>query len=219
MYTEEEKEELKKIKQAAIGFNFDSVFRKKDLIIPSSKIVIAGGWFASLIRNEPARNIDVFILVGPEKENYEKHRYNLKAFLSRSKQAIHENQKTDLPKEMYWEVFEDQKRKPKIRYIFSKSETREELIASFDFVHCTISFDTSTDTLYVSQNAYYAAKNKVLLPNGKNHLSISRMKKFSIEGGYKFGHGCNIISTIDIEKNCDIDPGHDLEIPEKIEDD
>lgn len=213
--TENEKEHLKQIKQIALQLLPRSIFKRTNLI-PAKDVIIAGGWFAKLIRNEPARNIDIFILCGNDK--YDNYRYSIKPHCFKTKLNLQENQKSYLPKEMCYEVFEDQIHKPKIRYIFSKASTRKELISSFDFLHCTISFDTSSDILYASPSAYYAAKNKVLLINEGNHPSIERMKKFANEEGYKYGHGCNVISTIDVERNFELDPGSDLIIPEGIDD-
>ena len=73
----------------------------------------------------------------------------------------------------------------KLQYILTDYKTREELIASFDFVHCTISYDTMKDVLYITRRAYDANKNKHLINNLKTEPPQSwRVQKF-IDRGWK----------------------------------
>lgn len=73
----------------------------------------------------------------------------------------------------------------KVQYILTDYKTREELIASFDFVHCTISYDTIKDVLYITRRAYDANKNKHLINNSKTEPPPSwRLQKFLDRGWY-----------------------------------
>ena len=73
----------------------------------------------------------------------------------------------------------------KVQFILTDYNTREELIASFDFVHCTISYDTMQEVLYITRRAYDANKNKHLINNLKTEPPQSwRVQKF-IDRGWK----------------------------------
>ena len=72
----------------------------------------------------------------------------------------------------------------KVQYILTDYKTREDLIASFDFVHCTISYDTMKDVLYITRRAYDANKNKHLINNSKTSEPAQtwRVQKFLDRG-------------------------------------
>lgn len=72
----------------------------------------------------------------------------------------------------------------KVQFILTDYKTREELIASFDFVHCTISYNTIKDVLYITRRAYDANKNKHLINNSKTAAPAQtwRVQKFLDRG-------------------------------------
>lgn len=208
-FTQAETRNIKAMKYAAAKIMVRSHFAQS-LAMLHEHVVLAGGWFAKFIRGENQRNVDIFILCSKDRHRYEEYRSDLMARLFKQNKKL-STEIPNLPKEMMWEVMVDQTQKPKVRYIFSKAENRKELIASFDFIHCTISYCQHTNMLYMTPAAYHAAKNKVLIANGKVEHTQKRLEKFAIEGGYKYGHGCNVISTIDARQNAELNPGSEYE--------
>jgi len=206
----EEIEQVKEMKKASISLLMPRFITRSRSAF-SEHAVLAGGWFARFIRKEPQRNADIFILCGNDKSKYQEYRYDFIAEMYKEGLEFSLNEPTYLPKDMCWEVITDQAQKPKIRYIFSKQQDRKELVSKFDFLHCTISFDVKTQMLYASSGAFHAAKNKVLIANEGQTHTHDRLKRFAVEEGYKYGHGCNVISILKAEKNENLNPGSEYE--------
>lgn len=140
---------------------------------PKNKVVIAGGVFTSLVHKEHPKDIDVFFLDGAlsalfEYENF--HKRNLKD----EKSYIRENK-------MITEIYSENNNFQKFQYIFTKYKSRKELLDHFDLVHTKISF--YEDKLYMSQNSFNAAKNKLLIPaNPMKKPAQWRIEKFRQRG-------------------------------------
>ena len=137
------------------------------------KVVIAGGCFASLINDEEIRDIDVFML-----ENEANHLVvkNIIDMESRdpSKVTVGNNEYMDNEKIVETISFYANK----IQLITTKYKTREELIDHFDFKHCCISYDYSTNKLFLSREAFDLCKRKMLVANKNKTPAYWRYEKF-----------------------------------------
>lgn len=147
----------------------------------NGNMVIAGGFFSTMFGESSHYNdLDVFIL---------------------NNQGLFENCINDGPiKWMVRKNNDNTARQPyfhnphilatakntvnKVQFILTDYNTREELIAGFDFVHCTISYDTIKDVLYITRRAYDANRNKHLINNSKTAAPAQtwRVQKFLDRG-------------------------------------
>jgi hypothetical protein len=57
--------------------------------------------------------------------------------------------------------------KTQAQYILTKYQTREELIAHFDYKHCKVSYVPEEDKLYITRETFDCIKNKILKWNNK----------------------------------------------------
>ena len=57
--------------------------------------------------------------------------------------------------------------KTQAQYILTKYQTREELIAHFDYKHCKVSYVPQEDKLYITRETFDCIKNKILKWNNK----------------------------------------------------
>ena len=140
-------------------------------------MVIAGGFFSTMLGENPHYNdLDVFILDnnGPLFANCTSPSEGWKFHINDGSSNYFKNQ----------HILKTAKNdKNKVQYILTDYKTREELVASFDFVHCTISYDTMKDVLYITRRAYDANKNKELINNLKTEPPQSwRVQKFIVRG-------------------------------------
>jgi hypothetical protein len=129
--------------------------------------IIAGGVFTSLFHKEPYKDIDVFIL-----NDCDTYLLN--------KNAIKQSNSEYLSKEKPFikEVFLDDVKK--INFVFTTFKTRKEVVDHFDFSHCCVSYDF--DKLYISEQSYYAIKNKKLIVNNPIDVKERRKQKFLNRG-------------------------------------
>ena len=154
------------------------MFRHK-VDIKDEKIVIAGGCFASLINGETVKDIDVFVLNSykAEEEITTKLKYD----------PINDLQEGDVsylnnPKILRTVL----NKRSKIQWIFTKYNSREELVSHFDFLHCCVSYVPSTDKLYISRATFDAIKKRHLISNGKA-IDNWRVAKFLKKGWKAIG--------------------------------
>lgn len=136
-------------------------------------MVIAGGWFASTFKDEAPKDLDVFIL-NNNKEVYDSMILNL-SFNNKE-----------------WQIREDAGQylqnphikatalnlRTKAQYILTNYTSREELLKSFDYRHCTVSYDAPSKVLYITRGAYDDIVNRTLTHNGNNLPQAWRTNKF-----------------------------------------
>lgn len=142
-------------------------------------IVIAGGFFASVFNVETPNDTDVFIL----NNNVSKFSY-----------LIYTNEPD--PSGAVWSVRNDAgpylknphikatalNKDTKVQYILTDFTSRKELLADFDFVHCTTSYVPGEDKLYITREAYDCIMKKELRNNKKDKPADWRIDKFMSRG-------------------------------------
>jgi hypothetical protein len=65
-----------------------------------------------------------------------------------------------------------------LQYIYTKYTTRKELIDSFDFKHCCVSYDYANDKMFMSREVFNLIKSKTLRPNSDKAIELWRYEKF-----------------------------------------
>jgi hypothetical protein len=68
----------------------------------------------------------------------------------------------------------------KYQYIFTSYKTRRELLESFDYLHCCVSFED--DKLHINRGIYDAVRDKKLVVNNKAYQRAARRGKFLARG-------------------------------------
>lgn len=147
-----------------------------------SKMVVAGGFIKSQIRNEKHNDVDVFIL-SPEGEN---NRYILDILID-NKPGTWTIRFSGEDDYFYNEkiIMTAKNSITNIQYILTKYETRQDLITHFDYVHCMASYVYGDDSkLFITKETYDAINNKHLIPNPKANIKPYRTKKF-LDAGWK----------------------------------
>lgn len=137
------------------------------------KVVIAGGCFASLINDEEIRDIDVFMLEDEANHLVVKNIIDMES-RDPSKATVGNNEYRDNEKIVETISCHESK----IQLITTKYKTREELIDHFDFKHCCISYDYSTNKLFLSREAFDLCKRKMLVANKNKKPALWRYEKF-----------------------------------------
>jgi len=147
-----------------------------------NRIVVAGGYFASVINDEPVNDIDLFLLRDFHNKNIiEKEMWNVKNAPAAShmfKVGDMSYMKNDKIKGTL------QEHRNKIQYIITEYDTREELVSRFDFKHCCVSYDYHRDKLYITRETFDLIKQKRLVPNptATNLPEMWRYNKFWNKG-------------------------------------
>jgi hypothetical protein len=174
-------------------FNYDETGQLKTVknnieqILPqwmkqNSDIVIAGGCWASELQGEKYKDIDIFVLGDPSYPAIQEQkriaiRELMKAWIpsieNNTLEYVRNNDKVD-------EVWTSKKQKFQI--IFTKHQTRKDLINDFDYVHCMTSY--SEGKLYITRKIYDAIIKKHLIVQNDKNVQEWRVNKF-IERGYK----------------------------------
>ena len=137
-------------------------------------IVVAGGCWASKLHNEAIKDVDVFIL---DCSNDEKDiiRDLIKAWDCKDKTEDYARNNDKVT-----EVWTSKRNK--IQFIFTKHQTRKDLINDFDYIHCKTSY--TEGYIYTTRKIFDAIMNKQLIvQNGKN-IQLWRKEKF-LDRGYK----------------------------------
>lgn len=156
-------------------------------------IVIAGGFFATMLKLDPYNDIDVFIL------NNNRVMYD------------HLTYKNDHdPAGDVWEIRNDKKymngnphvlgvttnKNTKVQYILTDHKSRKELLEDFDFVHCTASYVPFEDKLYITREAYDCIVKKELRHNKPGRIPAEwRREKFEKRGWMYQVHVDDIIQS------------------------
>jgi len=128
-----------------------------------NRIVIAGGYFASVINDEIVNDIDLFLLRDfHNKSIIERDIWNVK----NTPVASHMFTVGDMSYMKNNKIKGTlQEHKNKIQYIITEYDTREELVSHFDFKHCCVSYDYHRDKLYITRETFDLIKQKRLVPN------------------------------------------------------
>lgn len=182
-FSEKELDEIQKLKTNAsmIMARFFATMRMTDKPIPN--VVLAGGCFTSWIANEQPKDFDIFILDTADDTTKMTINGTIDGLI------ISHSENKDTSKE-YIKQFHDKVYRvttlgnTKDQIIQTTYKKREELIASFDFLHTCISYTPHDNKLYLSEAVFRAAKDKILRPNRNNKAQDWRIKKF-VEKGFK----------------------------------
>jgi hypothetical protein len=170
MFTDEQKNEIGDLKYTLRqNIVANHVFPLSMIVSLYKNIFIAGGFFASTLRGEKFKDIDVFIL---QNDNL------LFNTLVTSNEADAEIRKDDRINYMGNRHIKAIANCGKVQYILTDYHTREELINHFDFKHCCVSYDTSSGQLYISPLVYDCIMNKKLIVNNEDSIKSWRVQKF-----------------------------------------
>jgi hypothetical protein len=137
-------------------------------------IIVAGGCWASTLHNDGFKDIDVFIL-----DCNNLHKEGIRDLMKvwdcedKTEDYARNNDKVT-------EVWTSKHNK--IQFIFTKHQTRKDLINDFDYVHCKTSY--SENKLYTTRKIYDAIMNKHLIVQNNKNIQQWRKKKF-LDRGYK----------------------------------
>lgn len=181
-------------------------------------VVIAGGFFTSILQNKPFKDIDIFVL------NNDVSVYNdlTRGFKEQSERQEKERERVlrgdllsvtpinqifdDVPfADTEWSRSEMMaymhnkeivdvinNHKTDAQYILTKYQTREELLAHFDYKHCKVSYVPVEEKLYINRETFDCIQNKILKinndQNSKNHqyrLSNFLTKGWTLDDGSK----------------------------------
>jgi hypothetical protein len=140
-------------------------------------MIIAGGFFTSFFERKDYKDLDVFILNSAGLfENCVVNTGNVPWKFRENDGTSHYFKNPHILKT----ATNDRNR---VQFILTDYETREELIAGFDFVHCTISYSPLVDKLFITRRAYDANENKRLINNSKTEpVPTWRLQKFLDRG-------------------------------------
>jgi hypothetical protein len=139
-------------------------------------VVVAGGVWASELQSEYIKDVDVFILDCPN-DIKESIRGAIMADYEDSKNKTEDYVRNN---EKVTEVWTSKRKL--VQFIFTKHQTRNDLINDFDYVHCKTSY--SENKLYITRKIYDAIMNKQLIVQNNKNIQQWRKEKF-LERGYK----------------------------------
>lgn len=153
-----------------------------DWIKQNSDIVVAGGVWASALQDENFKDVDIFVLGDPSYPDLHERKQTairelMKAWIpsveNNTLEYVRNNDKVD----EVWTA-----KKHKFQIIFTKHQTRKDLINDFDYVHCMTSY--SEGRLYITRKIYDAIIKKRLIVQNSKNIQEWRENKF-IDRGYK----------------------------------
>lgn len=137
------------------------------VISKTSSSVIAGGVFASLLRGEDYKDIDVFVF-------NDLMSYVLSKNCLKQTNSDYLKSKNKSITDVYLDDIQ------KINTIFTIYKTRNELLCDFDYLHCCVSYDF--EKLHISPAAYKAIINRKLIINNPANIALYREQKFLKQG-------------------------------------
>ena len=151
--------------------------------VNAKNIVIAGGFFTSVLQNNKFKDIDIFVL------NNDVGGYNVltQGFKEQSDKMNNPQPHPSVPLTIFDEPMEAEwsrsemmsymhntnivdvinNHKTKAQYILTKYKTREELLNHFDYKHCKVSYVPLEDKLYINRETFDCIKNKILKFNNE----------------------------------------------------
>jgi len=207
MFSDNEKYDIEESKRA-----IKSLIKTRNLLsgLYGNNVVIAGGFFTNVLKNIKFKDIDIFVLnndVGvynhltegfkkqSEREEAAKKAmadaYNpitpINSIFDDVPFADTEWSRSEMMSYMHNTNIVDviNNHRTQAQYILTKYQTREELLAHFDYKHCKVSYDPLEDKLYINRETFDCIKNKVLKWNHKqleHPNQIYRKNKFLNEG-------------------------------------
>ena len=160
-------------------YNTYDFFRKGPAGVPFTHmdIVVAGGVFASWMYNETPKDTDVFIL-NNNKDLFDDLSQNL-SWKIKLFDDLH-------PPSVYFDNSHIKATATNdtnnFQLILTDYKTREELIAGFDYKHCTVSWTPYDNKLYITRGAYDCIRKRILIPNNGDKPKIFRQNKFVTRG-------------------------------------
>lgn len=147
--------------------------------------ILSGGCFASLYRNEPVNDYDLWCtdVAGALAIGDYLAKYDGLDMMGKEIEIADVNPK-------YNDNFVDGKivtsnattLKNKLQFITKVNF--EDARKSFDYLHCTVFYDLAQDKLYMSQSQCDSLHNKILIPNDTSMIKEYRREKF-IKRGWK----------------------------------
>jgi hypothetical protein len=139
-----------------------------------SGVVVAGGCFASMMNDEVVKDFDIFLLNNSRNE--------LALNLLASNEFTSNPTSTKINGKEYIKNDKIEKTvslgRTALQYIYTKYNTRKELIDGFDFKHCCVSYDYANDKLFISREVFDLIKSKTLEPNTDKAPAYWRYEKF-----------------------------------------
>lgn len=160
----------------------NNIFRGHLHRYAAADIVIAGGFFASVLNVEPPNDTDVFIL-NNNVDLYKHLTYVNDPDPTGSVWSVRTNASTYLKNPRIKETALN--KDTKVQYILTDFKDRKELLADFDFVHCTTSYVPADDKLYITREAYDCIMKKELRNNKKDPPAGWRLDKF-VKRGWRY---------------------------------
>jgi hypothetical protein len=139
-------------------------------------VVVAGGCWASELQGEKYKDIDVFILDCPISDKVS-IRGAIMADYEESKNKTEDYVRNNGKVTEVWTS-----KRYKTQFIFTKHETRKDLIDDFDYIHCKTSY--TEGKLYITRKIYDAIINKQLIVQNNKNIQEWRRYKF-LDRDYK----------------------------------
>ena len=144
--------------------------------------ILAGGCFTSWYHKQEPKDYDVFFL------NCHSKNFIIDCFTDSFWETNKDHLTWTDPK-AYWpnaenlaEIANLDWAGSKYQFIFTKYQTREELMSEFDYIHTQVSYASNENKLYISRATYDAIKNKKLVPNKNVKPQLWRANKFTAQG-------------------------------------
>ena len=157
MFSEYEVYDIEKAKS-----NIKTLIRTRSLLCNgiTRNVVVAGGFFTSVLQNTPFKDVDIFILNNDIAVYNELTERQQPATMWRRSEMMSYMHNTNI-----LDVINNTK--TDAQYILTKYKTREELLAHFDYKHCKVSYVPEEDKLYINRETFDCIKNKILKWNTK----------------------------------------------------
>lgn len=151
-------------------------------------VVLSGGAFTSWYHHERAKDIDMFFLFNKDDPSFKDKfiaEINKKFGTFFTSETFVNNADYERDNDNILEVHNIVNyTQNRFQFIFTKYNTREELINHFDYVHCTPNYHDGT--FYIRRDAFECIRDKKLLVNNKERLAKWREEKF-LSRGFKHG--------------------------------
>lgn len=128
----------------------------------SKNIVIAGGCWTSLFHGEIPHDIDVFILNDNKTKGMVHTHIQQIRFKNPSSEIIKEGNTNYIDNDSIEYTAFDMI--TKLQFITTKYNTRKELVAHFDMMHCCVSYTPWDDKLYITRDVYDTIMKKEIRP-------------------------------------------------------
>ncbi len=134
-------------------------------------VVIAGGFFTSVLQNKPFKDIDIFVLNNDTTVYNELtggfHNASAPTQVNMTEHGI--MRRSEMMSYMHNTNILDviNNTKTQAQYILTKYQTREELLNHFDYKHCRVSYVPVEDKLYINRETFDCIMNKILKWNNK----------------------------------------------------